>query len=144
MLTAKQKNDPRRPGLLAKVHIAIKDLDIPDSDYRAILTREFGKRSAADLTILELQWLVEYFRQHGWEPKGSSKLIVQSSQIQILRVRAEELAGQIENGPRRLRGLVKKFCGVEDLKWVRQVSKLKRILAALQDIKESNRQGGQA
>jgi len=130
-----QKN-PRRNALLAKVHIAKKELNIEDEDYRAILEREFGKRSARDCTQLELEFLVHYFKEHGWK---SSKLKAQSSklkQIQKLKERAYEIAGQIENGEARLKGLAKKILGVDSIAWSRDVGRLKRLLAVLEKVKE--------
>ena len=125
-----------RKTLLAKVHIAKKELALPDGDYRAILEYEFNKRSAADLTILELEYLVDYFRSHGWQPRpGADPRLVTVNQLEALRVRARAIAAQIENGERRLRGLTWSQCGVEDIRWCRSAKLLKRLLAALEKIR---------
>lgn len=126
------KKNTRRNALLAKVHIAKKELGIEDADYRAILKREFGKYSAKDLTELELGYLVDYFREHGWQ---NPKRKAQSDQCEILRARAWELAGKIENGRVRLKGLTKKILKVDRLEWARDVGRLKRLLAVLENIK---------
>lgn len=134
-MKAKQKNDPRRRALLAKVHIAKKEL-LQDDDvlYRAILEREFGKHSAADLSELELGWLVDYFVQHGWQAKGEGRGARGNKQIVTLHARAKEIAGEIDNGERRLLGLVRKCCGVDRLEWCRNAEKLRHLLAALEGI----------
>jgi len=128
----------QRNGLLAKVHIAVKDLGVPDGDYRAILTREFGARSAKALSVLELQYLVDYFKSKGFKVQGSEFRVEEKreNQLERLRERAVEIAGAIEDGERRLRGLCKKLCGVDRVEWCRDVARLKRLLAALEKIRK--------
>ncbi len=58
----------KRP-LLAKIHIAKKELVLADEDYRAILMRLFGKDSAAKLKHSQLNDLIEHFKVLGWKPK---------------------------------------------------------------------------
>jgi len=133
-----RKKKSRREKLLAMVHIAKKELGMVDDDYRLILKREFGKYSARDLTELELGYLIDYFREKGWRPKGGNLKLETGNlpnQIEQLRSRAWELAGKIENGDRRLKGLVKKILHVDRLEWSRDVGKLRRLLAVLEMIK---------
>ena len=133
------KNDAHareRNALLAKVHIAKKELALPDGDYRAILEYEFNKRSAADLTILELEYLVGYFRSHGWQPRPvADPRLITKQQLDALRKRARDISREIENGERRLRGLTWSQCGVEDIRWCRSAKQLMRLLAALEKIR---------
>jgi len=135
----------RRNKLLALAHIAPKELGISDEDMRMILQREFKKQSRADLSEMELGYLIDWFRQHGWQ--GSSKLTParqtaggahssKEGQVNILRTRAYEIAGKIENGEARLKGLAKKILGVDSIAWARDVGKLRRLLAVLEKIKE--------
>ena len=121
----------RRQKLLAIVHIAIKELDVSDDDYRETLRKEFGVSSAAALSLPELGDLVDRFREKGWQPEVDNTGI---KQLRALRKRAETLAGEIENGERRLPGLCKKICGVDKLKWCRDVGKLLRLLKVLGEI----------
>ncbi len=58
----------KRP-LLAKIHIAKKELALADEDYRAILMRLFGKDSAGELRYDQLNELVAHFKTLGWKPK---------------------------------------------------------------------------
>jgi len=130
------KKKSRRNKLLAMAHIAQKELDIPDEDVRTILKREFKKTSRADLSELELGYLIDYFHQHGWQTRNS-QLATRNNQCAALRTRAYELAGQIENGETRLKGLAKKILGVDRLEWARDVKRLQRLLAILEKIKTS-------
>jgi len=138
MRESKQKTDPRRRALLAKVHIAPKELGVSEDDVKGILWREFRKSSRADLTEMELGYLVDYFVEHGWRPKGGNSKRETGNpgtQAERLRERAVELAGELENGEARLRGLVRKTCGVDRLEWARDASKLRRLLAVMERIK---------
>jgi hypothetical protein len=65
-----------RRKLLAKVHIAIKDLGIPDHVYRGILEDLFGKSSAGKLSGPQLVRLVNHFEDLGWgaEERGQTRL----------------------------------------------------------------------
>lgn len=126
----------RRNKLLAMAHIAPKELGLDGEDVREILAREFKKNSRADLTEMELGYLIDWFRQHGWQAQ-SAKRRVQSDQCEILRTRVYETASHIHNGDRRLRGLAKKILGVDALAWCRDVKRLQRLLAVLEKIKKT-------
>ena len=51
---------------LARVHIAKRDLHLSDSMYRGFLNLCFGKRSAKDLSQLEVEALLAHFKGLGW------------------------------------------------------------------------------
>lgn len=55
--------------LLAKIHIAKKELVLADEDYRAIIMRLFGKDSAGKLNYGEQEQLITHFKTLGWKPK---------------------------------------------------------------------------
>ena len=56
--------------LLAKVHIAKKDLALPDDDYRAIVMRVTGHTSSKYCTERQLEQLLAEFKRLGWAPKA--------------------------------------------------------------------------
>lgn len=60
--------DPARRALLAKVHLARKELGLEEADYRAILERVAGARSAAALPQEALEAVIAEFRRLGWQP----------------------------------------------------------------------------
>lgn len=124
------KLDSQRRGLLAKIHIAVKELGLPDVHYKDIKAGRYGVESAADLSNLQLEDLVEYFKSLGWKPH-------RKSQAYRLRERVEGLALEIQNGANRLPGLVKKICDVDKLEWCHATAKLKRLVAVLEKIKRS-------
>jgi len=140
-----QKKKTRREKLLAMAHIAQKELGIPDGDMRMILAREFKKNSRADLTELELGYLIDWFRSKGWQTRNPQPATRNpqpatrnpSNQVKSLRTRATEIAAKIENGEARLKGLAKKILGVDSIAWSRDVGKLRRLLAVLEKIKKT-------
>jgi len=57
-------------SLLAKVHIAKKDLGLDDETYRSVMERVTGRRSAGDCAVHELVRAVAELRRLGWSPTG--------------------------------------------------------------------------
>ncbi len=60
-----------RNPLLAKVHIARKELGLDEDSYRAILERVTGNSSAAGLTDRQLDAVLGEFKRLGWTPPGA-------------------------------------------------------------------------
>ena len=123
-----------RNALLAKVHIAKKELlHNDDVLYRGILRDEFGVGSAAELNNRELGHLMDWFEAKGWRPsvKSPQAPFAKGGQIEALKERiGQELLHSLFT-ERRLRGLVRKICGVDDLRFCRDAVSLKRLLAAV-------------
>ena len=57
--------------LLAKIHIAKKELGLDDETYREALENITGKRSAADLTNDQISKCLRHFKNLGWTPHAS-------------------------------------------------------------------------
>jgi phage gp16-like protein len=136
-----------RNALLAKAHIAKKELLHDDEAlYRGILRDEFGVGSAAELSGRELEQLVERFEADGWRPsakRGTGEPENRRGQVEALKERiGQELLHSLFT-ERRLRGLVKKICGVDDLRFARDAAQLKRLLAAITRIKRHEAEGGE-
>jgi len=64
---------PARRGLLAKIHMAAKDLALAEVSYRDLLERETGKRSAADCSEDQLDKAIKAFEALGWKPKRKGR-----------------------------------------------------------------------
>lgn len=56
---------PNRRALIAKVHVLVKEAGIEEDDYRDLLERETGKRSAAALTEPQLVHVCECLTKSG-------------------------------------------------------------------------------
>lgn len=63
-----------RKALLAKVHVAKKQLALSEDEYRAMLEGHFALSSAADLSLTDLKRLVLVMAEYGFKPtKGSAR-----------------------------------------------------------------------
>lgn len=62
-----------RQNMLAKVHLAKKELGLSDPDYRQVLRHNFGVESSAGLSDRELSDLLDHFKSKGWTPKSQGR-----------------------------------------------------------------------
>lgn len=60
--------DRRRRSMLAKIHVAKKQLGLADDDYRQILLETTGRSSAGDCTEGELDKALKRFEAQGFKP----------------------------------------------------------------------------
>lgn len=114
---------PSRP-VLAKIHIAKKDLGYSDDEYRSILQVRYGKDSAAKISQYQANDLINHFMSMGWKPKRgkSKKSSPRYADPQLRKVVAMWITlhkeGVVRNGSHQaLLGYVKRLTGVDDLKW---------------------------
>lgn len=130
---SKTNVDKNRIRLLALVHIALKDLGIDDDLYRLILQEEFGVESSKNLTNRELTRLVDRFAASGFRsrPRVTS---ASHAQCEALRERIGQELLRTDLDAVRYRRLTLKMCGTEDVKWCRDVTRLKRLAAVLRSI----------
>lgn len=64
----------QRKALLAKIHVAKKQLGLTEEEYRALLDGHFGAASAADLGLTDLKRLVLVLADYGFKPsKGHAR-----------------------------------------------------------------------
>lgn len=110
--------------LLAKVHIAKKELGLDDEVYRAILRRLTGQESAKGLTVRELDTVLVEFQRLGWEPKAATEKPKRSSDKRIRKIWAiwGELCRRGEtHTPTKagLRAFVQNRTGVSDPEWLK-------------------------
>jgi hypothetical protein len=123
-----------RHQLLAKLHIAFKQIGIDEDTHRAMLERITGGRSdsAADMTIAELEAAVEELTRKGFRPapprdktddfiefdpkdpatRHLKKLT--ACWFDLIRIGAI----QTKSAKRSLRKFIKKLTGVDDLRWL--------------------------
>lgn len=126
--------DADRRAMLAKVHIARKDLGLDDDTYRDVIERiSTGRaRSAKDLRYGELNDLLREFRDKGWKPKaatagGGAAKDAQSRKVWALWFALAD-AGVVRNrSAAALRAYVKRMVDREDLRFCDQKDKAKLI-----------------
>ena len=82
MASVKPANTNSRRAMLAKVHIAKKDLGLGDDAYRDVLEGVTGKRSSGHMSAPELDAVLARFRALGWTPRRTSSCRTGSSSRQ--------------------------------------------------------------
>lgn len=60
-------------AMMAKIHIAKKDLGLDEDTYRDVLWRVTGKRSCKGMDIKELNAVIADMQSSGWKPKPAAK-----------------------------------------------------------------------
>ena len=137
----------QRNGLLAIVHIAKKDLGLDDAEYMETLG-VYGVSSAGAMSVPELEDLVDYFGSLGFKKKAVGQAFQPADKgrqrmAQALHARIWEEALGLDNGEKRLAGLVKKIANVDNLRFCRNVAKLKQILKIVCVMREKEKEGEQ-
>ncbi len=74
-----------RKQMIAKIHLAKKQLALADESYRAILERITGLDSAGKMRVDQLDAVLREFARLGWRPKPAAK---RSAQPQIRMIHA--------------------------------------------------------
>lgn len=121
-----------RQGLIRLIHVAKKDLQLDDETYRSILMRIGKKDSSSNLTVPELEKVLEYLKRSGFKvrskPKFDAKAKAKPSRplaqdLESKKVRALWLflhqLGAVKNpSEEALAAYVKRMVGVDALQWI--------------------------
>lgn len=108
-----------RRAMLAKVHMAAKDLALAEDSYRAILLRVGGAESAKAIDDAGLARVLDEFKRLGWQAarkafKPSSKPHVRM----VWRLWRELAPATVRNQAQGLRGFCKRVTGIEEPEWL--------------------------
>lgn len=121
---------PDRRSMIAKLHMARKDLALTEDSYRDVLERVAGKRSAAELRDAQLHAVLAEFKRLGWDAKPAARRAGQPHQRMIYAI-WQDIAPLIEDGSREA---LRKFCrhqvGVEVPDFM-DSAKANRVIEAL-------------
>ena len=124
---------PNRQRLIRLIHVAKRDLSMDDDTYRAILQRIGKKASSADLTIPELEKVLEHLKRSGFKVRSKSKAAPKPEQEKPSRPLAQDLEskkiralwlflhelGAVKNpSEEALAAYVKRIAGVDALQWI--------------------------
>ena len=116
---------------LAKIHIAKKQLGMDDDTYRAVLLRFGKKESAADLSIPEMEKVLEHMKRSGFKVRSKKIDRPQANDDQSKMIRGLwlELGGMevVRNSSESALGaFVKRMTKVDTLQWLssRQASQV--------------------
>jgi phage gp16-like protein len=126
-----------RQPMLAKIHIARKELALDIDAYRAVLQRAAGKASAADCSDGELDRVLDEMKRLGWQPKAGA--VKKSDKPYIRKIFAiwGDLGrrGAIENASRQaLAAFVKRQTGIDNPEWlsIEDAARVTEALKAMQ------------
>lgn len=73
MTTKRAKVSTAKMAMMAKIHIAKKELGLDDDTYRDVLERVTGKRSCKKMLIGELEAVIKDMESRGFTPKAAPK-----------------------------------------------------------------------
>ena len=119
----------RRQRLIQLIHVGKSDLSIDDDTYREILQRIGKKSSAAELTIPELEKVLEHMKHSGFKVRSKKKAPqenpsrplaqdLESKKIRALWLFLHELGAVKNPSEAALAAYVKRIAGVDALQWI--------------------------
>lgn len=136
---------------LAKIHLAKKDLQIDDDQYRDILWTLCRVKTSADLDAYGRAKVLQYFRQLGWKSKPPKnrgrkpgtlerepylqKIGALLADMGLSWTYAESIAWRVTGG--KGQQPTSEQPGVEKLEWVKQQRHFRAIVTAL--VKEQHK-----
>lgn len=83
------------PGMLAKIHIARKDLALEEEAYRGLLRRVAGVASSRDLSDRQADAVLTELKRLGWKPKAATRAPAQRPDLRMVYA----LWGALHSGP---------------------------------------------
>ena len=122
--TAAAKYQPQnRNAIVAKVHVAKKELGLDEETYRALLKDVTGQESTKELTMPQLESVIERLIKQGFKPKKTKadRAFAQDAPSKKIRALWLELnkAGLVKDpNESALCAFVKRQTGVEALQWL--------------------------
>lgn len=136
-----QKNDTKnnRATVLARIHIAKKELALDEETYRAMLVAAVGKDSCANMHISELYKVIEHLKQRGYKPTARKygKRPNPAKPNKALMGKVEALLADNGLHWNYAHSMAKHMFNVEKVDWL-SADQLWRVVAALE--KQARRQ----
>jgi phage gp16-like protein len=113
-----------RQRLIRLIHVAKRDLSMDDDTYREIL-RRFGKRaSSTELSVPDLERVLEHMKRCGFKVRSKAKPSRalaqdrQSKKIRALWLFLHQLQAVKNPSEEALAAYVKRITGVDALQWI--------------------------
>lgn len=135
--------DPHRRGMIAKLHLAKKQLNMAEDDYRDLLERGTGKRSAADLSNGELAAALAEMVRLGFTaaPKaarsGKAAFNPAASKARAMLISLGLMGVIRDSSEKALEAFARRQLGVERLAWADQ-AQVYKLIEALKAIANRN------
>lgn len=132
-----------RSAMLAKIHIAKKELGLDDDTYRAVLERLTGHTSSAKCSDAQLADLLAHFKAEGFKARSTARSTrvkvagnrpladaPHASKIRALWITLYELGVIADSSEAALAGFVRRQAKVEALQWL-SPDQAPRVIEAL-------------
>lgn len=134
------RGDQRRRGLLAKIHVAKKQLSLDEDDYRQILMDETGCASAGDCDVAQLERVTRRLEALGFKPlpKSAPRGAAQhpmARKARALWISLYHLGVARSPSEKALEAFAKRQLGCERLVWAKQSHGF-RLIEALKAMAE--------
>ncbi|WP_454887861.1 gp16 family protein [Sphingomonas oryzagri] len=134
--------DAKRRAMLASVHVGCKALRIEEDDYRALLERVTGHRSAKDCDDRQLGDVLAEFERLGFQPSSRPAQRPRASSPVVRKARAIWISlyqlGAIENASEAgLETFGRRQLGVDRLQWTNEREGF-RLIEALKAMAQRN------
>lgn len=115
-----------RNPLIAKIHVAKKQLALTDESYRDVLRKITGKESSSKMSDYELKAVIEEFNRLGFDGKhrpvkSGQRKMAKGSQAKMIRglwLQLRDLGVLKNSSEEALLGYVKRMTDVDDLQWI--------------------------
>lgn len=121
---------PNRRALLAKVHALVKEAGIEEDDYRDILERETGKRSAAALSEAQLAHVCECLTKSGAVKKVRAQGPF-AGKLKALWISAYHLGVARSRSDASLIAFVKRQCRVDHTRFLLDAADANKAIEGL-------------
>lgn len=129
-----------RRVMIAKIHVAKKEMNLLEDDYRAMLVEVTGRASSADCTVAELRRMIEAMKRKGFAPRKASKGAADhpfANKARALWISLYHL-GAIDNpSEQALEAFARRQLGCMKMQWANQAQAYK-LVEALKAIAERN------
>lgn len=122
-----------RKAMMARIHIAKKELALDEETYRAMLLAVTGQRSCADMHISDLYKVMEHLKQRGYKPNARKfgKRPNPAKPNKALMSKVEALLADNGLHWNYAHAMAKRMFGVDKVDWL-DADQLWRLVAALQ------------
>lgn len=125
-----------RTTLLAKIHVAKRDMALSEEVYRDILQTRHGVQSAASLSLAQMKSLIQHFKRLGWQtnskpdrrPGTKPGSPVEGKRALLSKIEAQ--LAEVEKPWAYADGIARRVCKVDLVAWCTP-AQLRKIVAAL-------------
>ena len=128
-----------RSRLIKLIHVARRDLNMEDSDYRAMLAAMpalEGQTSTAKLSVPNLERVLEALKQRGFKVRPNRKTKgkphnFDSNAMPLMITKIEALLADMKLPWSYADGIANNMFGIQKCSWIRQPDQLTALIAAL-------------